>query len=324
LPAILTQIKRNAKFAGRKKTVCYNQPKSFEYTIMQAIKPFDLNTWQPNIDAAASQEYTLTLESGQVVFLPNLGFQLTENERQFLSPSWLNGSRKNISLDGDKVGGAQGSEQQLNDLAAMVGRFAKQATHLVHQLFPSYVNHLHQARTSYRPTAVDANQAISWKKDDTRLHVDAFPSRPTHGERILRVFSNVNPNGVPRVWRVGEPFEQTAKRFLPMIGRQFPGYAATLKMLGITKSLRSEYDHIMLNLHDEMKANLDYQREVPQELVPLPSGSTWICFSDQVLHAAMSGQFMFEQTFHVPVDALQHPELSPLKVLERLRGHALI
>lgn len=291
---------------------------------MQAIKTFDLNTWQPNIDEASSQDYTLTLEKGQVVFLPNLAFTLTDAEKQFLSPSWLNGSRKNISLEGDKVGGAQGSEAQLAALAGMVGRFANQTTQLIHQLFPSYVKHLHQARTSFRPTAVDANQAISWKKDDTRLHVDAFPSRPTNGERILRVFSNVNPNGVPRVWRVGEPFEDTAKRFLPVIGRPLPGSASLMKMLGITKSLRSEYDHIMLHLHDEMKANLDYQRTVPQELVPLPPGSTWICFSDQVLHAAMSGQFMFEQTFHLPVEALQHPELSPLKVLERLKGHALI
>ena len=55
----------------------------------------------------------------------------------------------------------------------------------------------------------------SWRADDRRLHVDAFPSRPNYGERILRVFTNVNPDGEPRVWRVGEPFEAVARRFLP-------------------------------------------------------------------------------------------------------------
>ena len=30
------------------------------------------------------------------------------------------------------------------------------------------------------------------------------------------------------------------------------------------------------------------------------------------------------QTFHLPISALQHPELSPLKVLERLKGRVLI
>ena len=55
----------------------------------------------------------------------------------------------------------------------------------------------------------------SVRADDRRLHVDAFPSRPNYGERILRVFTNVNPDGEPRVWRVGEPFEDVAPRFLP-------------------------------------------------------------------------------------------------------------
>jgi len=38
------------------------------------------------------------------------------------------------------------------------------------------------------------------------LHIDAFPSRPMHGRRILRFFANVAPDA-PRHWRVGEPFE---------------------------------------------------------------------------------------------------------------------
>ncbi|MFM9836212.1 MAG: Kdo hydroxylase family protein [Methylophilaceae bacterium] len=291
---------------------------------MEALRTVNIKSWQTEVDTELRNTLTLALEQGQVLFFPELAFVLEESEKQFLSPSWLNGSRKNISLDGEKVGGAQGSAEQLAELAAMVARFSQQATHLVQQLFPNYVRYLHQARTSYRPTAINANQAISWKKDDTRLHVDAFPSRPTHGERILRVFANVNPIQEPRVWRVGEPFEATAKRFLPNIKRPVIGSASLLKLLNITKSKRSEYDHIMLHLHDKMKADMHYQETVPQETVHFPPGCVWICFSDQALHAAMSGQFMFEQTFHLPVAALQHPELSPLKVLERLKGRALI
>jgi hypothetical protein len=48
------------------------------------------------------------------------------------------------------------------------------------------------------------------------LHVDAFPSRPIRGERILRVFTNIHPDSTQaRVWRVGEPFEDIARRYLP-------------------------------------------------------------------------------------------------------------
>jgi hypothetical protein len=291
---------------------------------MEALQTVNINSWQTKVDANHSNALTLALEKGQVLFFPELSFVLDENEKQFLSPKWLNGSRKNISLEGDKVGGAQGSDEELSAIASMVGRYAKLTTNLVHELFPTYATHLSKARTSYRPRPAGSQTSISWKKDDTRLHVDAFPSRPTDGERILRVFANVNPNNEPRVWRVGEPFEATAKRFLPSIKRPIIGSASVLKLLKITKSKRSEYDHIMLNLHDKMKADLHYQQTVPQETVHFPPGCVWICFSDQALHAAMSGQFMFEQTFHLPVAALQHPELSPLKVLERLKGHALI
>jgi hypothetical protein len=37
----------------------------------------------------------------------------------------------------------------------------------------------------------------------------------------------------------------------------------------------------------------------------------------------MSGQFAFEQTFYLPVNAMKDPERSPLRVLERLTGRTL-
>ena len=144
------------------------------------------------------------------------------------------------------------------------------------------------------------------------------------GERILRVFANVNPHGAPRVWRVGEPFEQIAKRFLPHIKPQLPGAAWLLERLHITKSRRTEYDHLMLHLHDCMKADLDYQKSSPQETMPFPPGSVWVCFSDQTSHAVMSGQFMVEQTFFLPVRAMAEPECAPLGILERLKSRALV
>ena len=79
-----------------------------------------------------------------------------------------------------------------------------------------------------------------------------------------------------------------------------------------------------LDRYGRMKADLEYQKNAPQQLVDFMPGSTWICFSDQVLHAAMAGQFMFEQTFHLPITAQYHPEFSPLKVLERIEGRELV
>jgi hypothetical protein len=288
-----------------------------------ALQTMDIQDWQPNLTPEQRQQLALALEQGQVVYLPQLRFPLEDAEQIFYSPEWLSGKRKNISLEGNEVRGATGSPELLAQMGAMINRYAEQATGLINQLFPGYTQHLHKARTSFRPGMVEGPPP-SWKKDDSRLHVDAFPSRPNHGERILRVFTNVNPTGVPRVWRVGEPFENAAKKFLPNIPRPFPGSAKLLHALKITKRPRSEYDHIMLQLHDRMKADLDYQKQAPQQTVHFPPGSTWICFSDQVLHAAMSGQFMFEQTLHLPISAQYHPELSPLQVLERLQGRKLV
>jgi hypothetical protein len=80
----------------------------------------------------------------------------------------------------------------------------------------------------------------------------------------------------------------------------------------------------MLGLHDRAKADLEYQRTSAQCEVRFAPGTTWICYSDQVMHAAMSGQYMLEQTTHLPLAALYEPARAPLAVLERLTGRALV
>jgi hypothetical protein len=164
----------------------------------------------------------------------------------------------------------------------------------------------------------------SWRHDDTRLHVDAFPATPVHGRRLLRFFNNINPHGEPRRWNVGEPFADVATRFFRSLPHYSPLKAQLMALTKITKSTRTAYDHYMLNLHDGMKADLDYQSKVTKTPAAFQPGETWIVYSDQVSHAVLSGRFMLEQTYYVPVGALQYPERSPLRVLERLAGRALV
>jgi 3-deoxy-D-manno-oct-2-ulosonic acid (Kdo) hydroxylase len=144
------------------------------------------------------------------------------------------------------------------------------------------------------------------------------------GQRILRVFANVNPEGRPRSWRIGEDFEAVGRRFAPRLRMPVPASALLLRAFGITKSRRSAYDAMMLQLHDLMKADSEYQKAAPQTAFDFPAGSTWMAFTDQVSHAAMSGQYQLEQTFLLPVEAMRSPEQSPLRILERLVGRALI
>src|SRR6266568_2733268 len=279
---------------------------------MTDIVSLDLTSWRPALAAGAQQTAIRTLEGGGVLVLPRLSFELSADELRFLSPAWSDGRAKNISLDGAALRGAHGLAQ---DLAACAGD-------LVAALFPRYASYVKRARTSFRPQPA-VGRALSWRKDDARLHIDAFPSRPNHGERILRVFSNVNPIE-DRVWRVGESFSTMAQAFLPRIRSPLPGVAALLAGLRVTKGVRSEYDHLMLGLHDNAKADLDYQRRCEQQTVHFAPGTTWLCFSDQVMHAAVSGQHMLEQTIHLPVSALYDPASSPLAILERLCGRRLL
>jgi hypothetical protein len=273
---------------------------------------------------AASDAWVAALEAGKVLYFPHIAFTLMAGEQRFFTPHIRDRKARNISLDaGGRLKGAIGDEAVQGGLAAMIGRFRAQAKSLIDGLFPRYAAALHLAPTSYRPIQVET-RVQSWRADDRRLHIDAFPSRPNQGERILRVFTNVNPEGIPRVWRVGEPFEDMAQRFLPRARPYSRWQAMLLNALHVTKSLRSEYDHLMLQLHDGMKSDLDYQKNAPQVTMPFPPGSTWVCFSDQTSHAAMSGQYLLEQTLHLPVARQYHRDASPLAILTRLTGRALV
>jgi hypothetical protein len=288
---------------------------------MTDIVTLDIESWNPSPSASTQEAAVRALEGGGVVVLPRVRFALQPGEQKFLSPSWSDGRAKNVSLDRQHLKGAQGEAGDLAELTAMVTRFAQNAAKLVTALFPRYAPYVQRARTSFRPNPA-VGRDVSWRKDDSRLHIDAFPSRPNHGDRILRVFSNVNPTE-PRVWRVGESFEGMARTLLPRIGSPLPGSAAVLAALRVTKGRRSLYDHLMLNLHDRAKADMAYQRECAQQVVEFAPGTTWLCFSDQVMHAAMGGQYMLEQTINLPVGALYDAQRAPLAILERLTGRTL-
>lgn len=262
------------------------------------------------------------LERGHVLFLPQLAFSVPEGAGVF-SPAILSSS-KNSSFDpaSGRIGGTTLKGDALDRLRAMMRRFSESAHALVAQLLPTYAGRVQRARASFRPAEI-AGRQTSWRKDDTRLHVDSFPASPVQGRRILRVFSNVNPSGRPRSWRVGGEFEAVAARFAGALSLPWPGSAAVLHMLRVTKTRRTPYDALMLQLHDRMKEDAAFQRTCEQEAFDFPAGSTWIAFTDEVSHAAMAGQYQLEQTFLLPVDAMVDESRSPLRILERLKHRSL-
>jgi len=280
--------------------------------MISQVRPID-----PRADALPA------LETGDVLWLDQHGFELSSREHPLLSSAVL-ASGKNVSYDPatGRVGGSVLKGGAAATLRDMLARYSDSANSLVARLLPAYGQRVRRGRTSFRPVEV-AGRASSWRQDDTRLHIDSFPASPVRGQRILRVFTNVNPAGRPRSWRIGEGFEEVGHRFAPRLRLPAPGSALILRMFGVTKSRRSPYDAMMLQLHDLMKADAAYQSDAPQTAFDFPAGSTWIAFTDQVSHAAMAGQYQLEQTFLLPIEAMRSPEQSPLRILERLKGRSL-
>jgi 3-deoxy-D-manno-oct-2-ulosonic acid (Kdo) hydroxylase len=285
------------------------------------VREFPDKSWA---DDGPTRGVEAVVEAGEVLRFPYLPFALLESELRFRDPRWTDGRAKNISLHwpGGELRGAVGAAGELAALKAMLVRYADRSEAFALRLFPHYRGHLVRGNSSFRPINV-AGRDTSWRHDDTRLHVDVFPSNPMQGARLLRVFCNVSPNGEARKWRVGECFEDHARRYLPQLSRPWPGLAWLLEKTGITKRRRTEYDHVMLQLHDRAKADPAFQRDSPQASVSFAPGTTWVVYSDQVPHAAISGQYALEQTFHLDSARLQRPNTSPLHTLERLLGRSL-
>jgi len=285
------------------------------------LETLAIERWHGPYDAALKTRAVSALEQGAVLFFPNLAFSLSEGEKPFLDARVSDGKAKNISLD-HTTGKMQASAltgEEAKALAAMIDRFGTQAAQLLHDLLP--YRDVERARTSYRPVQVK-DRHYSKISDDRLLHIDAFPSRPMRGRRILRFFANVAPTSARR-WHVGEPFEDFAKTFLPRIGPHLPGKSWLYERLGVTRGRRSRYDELMLSLHDAAKLDSDFQQNSPHRRIEFPPGSCWLVFTDQVLHAALGGEFALEQTFHLDVREMAQPERAPIKVLERLSGKAL-
>ena len=80
--------------------------------------------------------------------------------------------------------------------------------------------------------------------------VDAFPTRPTNGDRILRVFTNLNPVQ-NRVWLTSQTFDIVAARWAREIGlpRARRRSIATDALAAVARTLhwpgarRSPYEH---------------------------------------------------------------------------------
>lgn len=211
--------------------------------------------------------------------------------------------------------------------------YSTQVVQFLSNFLAPYANGWSLDYASFRPIE-EAGRDLPLHKRNELLHVDAFPSRPTWGGRILRFFTNINPVE-SRVWEIGEEFNSLAQKYAleaglekvqkPSASSQFINSTTRmLSELGLPLPDRSAYDRFMLRFHDYLKENTAYQNDGPKTRLEFPPNSTWIVFTDCVPHSVLSGQFALEQTFIIPFKSLVAPDDSPARVLEKLCGKPLI
>ena len=285
------------------------------------IKAFNTTTLGElgQLPAEEKQGACHAFETGNILFFPVLSLDLNPNEQALLEPRILSPRRKNISFNPktQELRGVIESDTSVAPrLLQFMQRFVDYSTQLVNALLPNYSPHIKLGRTSLRPVEIFTRKPLSPHKDDRLLHVDAFPSSPVQDKRIIRLFMNINLEGTPRVWRLGEAFEKVMARFCDDLSVSPKFWRKLQHGLGVTRDYRTAYDCLMLQLHHRMKRDSAYQAQL-KETFDFPAQSTWMVFTDYVSHAAISGQHLLEQTFYLPVDAMADPSLSPLRQLEK-------
>jgi hypothetical protein len=275
------------------------------------------------------------LERGEIVPFEPCPFALpASDDLQFLMHQQLgSGNHKNISYNPANhavAGFALQSSQQTERLQALMCNFSQGACAWLAALLPRYAAAWQPDRASLRPEE-EATRKLRLTARNDLLHFDAFPSRPTRGHRILRLYVNINPAD-DRVWMSSDTFAAVLAKYGTAVGLPTPHASTWVRRLG--QGLlglfqpnvleRTEYDDFMLRLHHFLKTSDDFQEHAARRLWHFKPGTAWLLFSDTVCHAELRGQHALEHSFFVAPHTLALPDESPPALLERMCGVSVL
>jgi hypothetical protein len=287
-----------------------------------------------------ARHYCERLEAGAILFFPRTPFAFPDEHRRTLLTRRQSGSsfHKNVSYAPrrDLLRGAEkGDSGEARQLQKIMRDYSATVTEFLGNFLMPYAGKFKLEYASYRPVEEAGRQLALHKRNDL-LHVDAFPTRPTGGGRILRVFTNLNPSKA-REWVVSDGFEWLAEQYaeeagLERVARRSGSVLQTVaaqatmtvrRLFGKEGAAQTAYDRLMHHFHNYMKENCAFQESCPRYRHSFPPGSTWLVYTDYVPHAVLTGQYALEQTFIIPVEAQVTPERAPVRILEQICGRRL-
>jgi hypothetical protein len=277
-----------------------------------------------------------SLEAGDILYFPVSPPLVPHEDRTFLVTQKQVDApyHKNVSyrpLEDRLKGIDQDDKTQRVRVHEILRGYSRRATEFMATLLKRYAATWKIDFTSFRPIEESGRRVALHSRNDL-LHFDSFPTRPSHGDRLLRIFTNIHPER-PRVWITTDHFDALAPLFADRIGLRLKPKALdawtrwTVRIathIGLPVIDRPPYDHFMLKLHHAMKEDAVFQQTCRKDRWEFPPGSTWIVFTDGTSHACLSGQYMLEQTFIVRRASLAWPDKAPIAVLQKLAGYSLV
>jgi 3-deoxy-D-manno-oct-2-ulosonic acid (Kdo) hydroxylase len=261
---------------------------------------------------------------------------LPQEDRAFLVTQKQVGAsyHKNVSYRPlqDRLKGVDQSDgEQRERVQSIMRGYSRRAIDFMDTFLNRYAGTRKIDLASFRPIEESTRQLGLHSRNDL-LHFDSFPSRPSHGDRLLRIFTNIHPERA-RVWITTDHFDALAGRFADRVGlRRKPSLWDTYKSwtrrtaarIGLPVAERPPYDRFMLRIHHAMKEDREFQTTCRKDRWEFPADSTWIVFTDGASHACLSGQYMLEHTFIVSRSSLVCADKAPVAILEKLAGYPLV
>jgi hypothetical protein len=276
------------------------------------------------------------LERARIVYFPECPVNLPSSQdlaflREELARHVV---RKNISYyrDGDRLTGLDAQADLVERTRAILRAYGASVEKFLARTMPNFFRGCRTGTTSFRPFE-EQGRALKPHASNELVHVDAGAYGATHGDRVLRFFTNVHPQK-ERVWVSKGSFPELYRRYGKAAGVEPKNSAdveerswdkAYSRLIGLAATRvtafkvidSSPYDRLMRRFHNFMKDTAAFQQDpTGHQQFAFKPFSSWMVLTDAVSHACISGQHAFADTFIVPLQNCRLREQAPFELLK--------
>ena len=273
------------------------------------------------------------LERGDILYFgPGTMPRPSEEEQNFLREHLPDAIRlKNISYhpEGGYISGIQGDGDLRGKTSGILRRHNDEIAAALKGYLPRYAARWRRGKVNFRPLE-EQGRKLSRHASNELIHTDAFASGATHGDRVLRYFTNIHPLQSRR-WKSAGTFGELFAEYgcaaglfsagveIGMLGKAFSAGLKALAKVGLPQAVlvdTSPYDRFMRRFHNYLKDNEEFQQNGSRQvMMEFPPMSSWAVLTDSVSHGVISGRHALVNTFHIRLQDCVLPELAPYNIL---------